>query len=307
MSGWSLADMPDQSGRTVMVTGATGGLGQRVALEFARRGAVVVLAGRNDSKLRDTTTALRAQVPDALLEQLVMDLSDLDKVRRAAESVTGRGPLHVLVNNAGVMATAPQRTVDGLDLQLATNHFGPFLLTGLLLPRLVASGAGRVVTVSSNAHLIARSAPLSDPRQPLGRHRRWRTYGQSKLANLLFSYELERRLRVRALPVESLAAHPGYAATPLLATGRTGRSSGGAASILNAAVRATAQSPAMGALPILMAATAELPGGSYCGPLGLQQLRGLPGVVGSNALSHDQDAQLRLWQLSEETVGLRYP
>jgi len=299
--------MPDQTGRTALVTGATGGLGERVALELARRGARVVLAARNEDKLKETSEGLLAKVPEADVQTVQVDLTDLGKVRYAADVAADLGPLHLLVNNAGVMGTSHQRTVDGLELQLATNHFGPFLLTGLLLPQLVASGSGRVVTVSSNGHRMARSAPLGDPRLHDGHYSRWRVYGQTKLANLMFTYELERRMTRAALPVRALAAHPGYSATHLLATGQTGRSSGGTASILNAAMRATAQSAAMGALPLLMAATADLPGGTYCGPGGFQQWRGLPRIVGSSRLSRDESAQARLWEISEATTGIRYP
>ena len=159
---------------------------------------------------------------------------------------------------------------------MATNHFGPFLLTGLLLPQLVASEAATVVTVSSNYHRMARSAPLGDPTVQAGRYRKWGAYAQSKLANLLFTYELDRRSREAGLPVKAMAAHPGFAGTHLAANGQYGRSSGGIASILDAAVKAMSQSAAAGAWPTLMAATADLPGGTYVGPGGLGQMGGAP-------------------------------
>lgn len=305
---WSLADMPDQSGRTAMVTGCTSGIGRHTALELARHGARVLLAARSEEKLADTAAALRDAVPDAKLEQVRVDLADLASVRHAAADATRLGPIHVLINNAGVMATPERRTTDGLDLQMATNHFGPFLFTGLLLPQLVAAGDARVVTVSSNGHKLARSAPVRDPRREhRAGYRRWDVYCQSKLANLLFTYELDRRCRGAGLPVKGLAAHPGYAATHLLAYGQTLRASGRATSILDAAMRATAQSAEMGALPSLMAATADLPGSTYCGPSGPVELRGLPRVVRSTRRSRDPEAQRRLWEISEETVGLRWP
>jgi NAD(P)-dependent dehydrogenase (short-subunit alcohol dehydrogenase family) len=307
MSDWRIELMPDQTGRTVIVTGATGGLGQQVALEFARRGATVVLAARNQDKLEVASAWITAEVPGASLRQLLVDLADLSSVRRAAARAAELGPVHVLVNNAGVMATPAERTIDGLDLQLATNHFGHFLLAGLLLPQLEASGSGRVVSVSSNAHRMAKRAPLGDPRVQDGRYSRWGVYGQSKLANLLFTYELERRLMGAAAPVQAMAAHPGYSATHLLATGQTGKSGGGLSSILNAAMGATAQPARMGALPLLMAATADLPGGSYCGPGGFQEWRGLPRIVTSGDLAHDQAAQRELWAISEQVTGLSYP
>ncbi len=305
---WRLADIPDQAGRTAVVTGTTlGGLGHHTALELARRGARVVLAGRTSARLEETERAILAEAPYAVLERLQVDLADLGSVRSAAERAASFGPIDVLVNNAGVMGTAHQRTSDGLELQMATNHFGPFLLTGLLLPQLVASEAARVVAVSSHFHRRARSAPLDDPRVRRGRYSRWHVYGQTKLANLLFTYELDRRCRDAGLPVKALAAHPGFAGTHLAANGQYGRSSGGVATILDAAIRAVSQSAAAGAWPTLMAATADLPGGTLCGPSGLGQMSGAPQVVTSSRRAHDPDAQRRLWELSEETTGIRYP
>jgi NAD(P)-dependent dehydrogenase (short-subunit alcohol dehydrogenase family) len=305
---WSLSDMADQAGTTFLVTGCTlGGLGHYTALELARRGARVVLAGRTAGKLTETESAIRAQVPHAELVQLEVDLADLGSVRKAAAHAATLAPIDVLVNNAGVMAPPYQRTDDGLELQMATNHFGPFLLTGLLLPELVSTGAGRVVTVSSQMHRTARSAPLGDPRAQQGRYSKWPVYGQTKLANLLFTYELDRRCREAELPVKALAAHPGFAGTHLAANGRFGRASGGLASILDAAVKAVSQPAHMGALPTLMAATEDLPGSTYCGPNGFHQYGGLPVVVGSSRLSRDEGAQRELWEISERTTGVTYP
>lgn len=306
---WQLDDLPDQSGRTVLVTGCSvGGLGHHTALELARRGATVLLGGRNEPKLRATEAAITAEVPRARLTRLVVDLADLSSVRRAADRVE---TLDVLVNNAGVMAPPYARTVDGFESQMGTNHFGPFLLTGLLLAQLTAAGeAGgdaRVVTVSSLMHRSARSAPLEDPRVERGGYRRWTEYSRSKLANLLFTFELDRRLTAAGLPVTAMAAHPGFAGTHLVVNGQLGRSTGPVATILDAAVKAVAQTPAAGALPTLMAATADLPGATYCGPSGLRESRGAPRVVGCTALARDRDAQRRLWELSEQAVGLSYP
>ena len=305
---WTPADIPDLAGRTIVVTGTTvGGLGHHTALELARRGGRVVLAGRNPERLAETRATILDEVPDAELEELEVDLSDLGSVRRAGEAATAYGPIDVLVNNAGVMGVSRQVTGDGLDLQLATNHFGPFLLTGLLLPQLVASGAATVVTVSSSMHRTARSAPLGDPHQHRGRYAKWHVYGQTKLANLLFTYELDRRARERGLPVKALAAHPGFAGTHLAANGQYGRSSGGIASILDATIKAVSQPAAHGAWPVLMAATADLPGGTYVGPGGLGEMTGHPRVVTSTGRSHDEDAQRRMWELSEKTTGISYP
>jgi NAD(P)-dependent dehydrogenase (short-subunit alcohol dehydrogenase family) len=304
---WTLADLPDLTGRTALVTGASvGGLGFATALELARHRARVVLAGRTQRKLDTAAAAIADDVAGADLEHLLVDLADLSSVRAAGAAAARLGPLHLLVNNAGVMAPAYHRTVDGFELQLATNHFGPFLLTGLLLPQLAAAGDARVVTVSSAMHKQARSAPLDDPLAEPRRYRRWGTYAQSKLANLLFTFELDRRLRAAGVPVAALAAHPGFAGSHLVVNGQLGRASG-AATILDAAVRAVSQSVADGALPTLRAATDDLPGGTYCGPSGPGEMRGHPVVVEATALAHDAEAQRRLWEISEQAVDLRYP
>lgn len=307
---WSPADIPDQAGRTVVVTGPSlGGLGHHTALELARRGARVVLAGRSAERLAATASAVSGELggDQPAPEQLVVDLADLTSVRSAAARAADLGPVHVLVNNAGVMATPHRRTGDGLELQLATNHYGPFLLTGLLLPQLVASQDARVVAVSSQMHRVARKAPLEDPHAEPKRYSRWPVYSESKLANLLFTYELDRRCREAELPVRGLAAHPGLSGTHLAANGRYGGVAGGRASILDAAIKAVAQSAHAGALPTLMAATADLPGGTYCGPSGPGEYAGLPVVVTSRRLAHDESAQRELWELSERTVGIEYP
>ncbi|CAM3324708.1 oxidoreductase [Nocardioides dubius] len=304
---WTLADLGDQTGRTFAVTGATSGLGRETALQLALAGGRVILAGRSPEKIKATADAIHRQSPKAELESLVVDLADLASVRRAAARSVRLGAIDVLVNNAGVMATPHQRTADGLDLQMATNHFGPFLFTGLLLPQLVATGAGRVVMVSSAMHHLARSAPLGDPRDASGPYRRWPVYAQTKLANLLTTFELQRRSDAEGLGLQALAAHPGYSATNLLSYGQTMRQGGPLASVFDATARATAQSAAMGALPILMAATADLPGGTFCGPSGFRELRGLPHIVTPSRLARSGNAQRAMWRLSEETVGLRWP
>ncbi len=306
---WSLSDMPDQSGRTILVTGCTqGGLGHFTALELARRGAHVVLAGRSAEKLAATDEAIRSQVTSAELGRLVVDLADLASVRRAAARAATFGPLHVLVNNAGVMAPPYSRTSDGFELQMATNHFGPFLLTGLLLPQLVASDGARVVTVSSQMHRVARKAPLGDPRAVPARYQRWPAYSETKLANLLFTFELDRRCREAELPLKALAAHPGFSGTHLAANGRYGGVAAGArAAILDAAIQVVAQSAHAGALPTLMAATADLPGSTYCGPSGIGEAHGLPAVVQPRRLARDEAVARDLWELSQRAVGIEYP
>jgi NAD(P)-dependent dehydrogenase (short-subunit alcohol dehydrogenase family) len=304
---WSTADIPDLTGRRALVTGVTSGLGEAIALELARAGAEVVLAARSATKLDATEADLRRQLPDPRLRRLLVDLADLGSVRRAAAEVVADGPLHLLVNNAGVMATPYQRTGDGFELQLATNFLGPFALTGLLLPALVASGDGRVVNTGSQAHRVARRAPLEDPRVGHGRYSRWHAYAQSKLANLMATFELDRRLRAAGLPVKALAAHPGFSATGLMSTGLGEGASRAVRGVLVGAFRVLGQPPRLGALPTLMAATADLPGATYVGPSDLFQMRGRPRVVGTRRLARDEDAQRRLWELGEAATGVAYP
>ena len=307
-SDWTLADIPDLQGRRGLVTGVTSGIGEQTALELARHGMEVVLGARDPAELERTVVRIRAAVSGALVIPLDIDLSDLASVRRAASRV--EGPLHLLVNNAGVMATPHHRTADGLELQLATHHFGPFALTGLLLDRLVESGDARVVAVSSLAHRIAPCAPLGDPHSARGPYGRWRAHGRSTLADLIFVLELDRRARARGLPVRGVAAHPGLAATALVGTGRDTGSSRVrmrmTATVLQAFFEAAGQPAELGALPTLMAATADLPGSTYVGPGGLLQLKGLPRVVGLPRLARDRDARRRLWEISEEATGVRY-
>lgn len=302
---WSPADLPDLTGKTAVITGPSlNGVGFHTALEMARVGAQVVLAGRTWSKLDAAEAAIRAEVSGARTEKVAIDLSDLTSVRAGAAAIADVAPVDVLVNNAGIMATPPERTVDGLERQLATNHFGPFLLTGLLLPAIVESGAGRVVTVTSIGHLGARRAPLSYPTVAVGRYSRTGVYGETKLANLLFSYELDRRLRTAGLPVTSLASHPGFATTHLIVNGS---SLGPLTGLADRAYPLIAQTPARGAWPSLMAATADLPGGILVGPGNLTQTQGPPKVVRSSRLSHDRAAAQALWELSEQTTGISYP
>jgi NAD(P)-dependent dehydrogenase (short-subunit alcohol dehydrogenase family) len=300
---WTLADVPDLSGRRVVVTGPTAGIGTSTALELARAGAEVVLAGRSEQKLSTTRSAIAADVPGVRLHTVRLDLADLSSVRAGAAEIAALGPLDLLVNNAGVMALPYARTVDGFEMQLGTNHLGPFLLTGLLLPQLIASGRGRVVSVSSNAHKIARRVPLDDPTRLARRYSRWGSYGESKLADLMFVVELDRRARAAGLPVDAQAAHPGYSATELV--GKTGGFGG---RFMAAATGVIGQPAELGALPTLMAATADLPGGSYVGPKGVGEMRGLPKVVRPRRrFVHDPAALSALWELSEKATGITYP
>ncbi len=300
---WSLVNMPDLAGTRALVTGVTAGLGAQTALELARAGAEVVLVARSPEKLAATVASIRAEVTDAHLHTVRVDLADLASVRQGAGEAAALGPLDLLVNNAGVMALPYARTVDGFEMQLGTNHFGPFLLTGLLLPQVLASGNGRIVTVASQAHRIARRVPLDDPRTPTRRYSRWGAYGESKLANLLFTFELDRRLSEAGLPAKALVAHPGYSSTELV--GKTGGIGG---QIMTAATALLGQHAELGALPTLMAATADLPGSTYVGPANPGQMGGLPTVVKPRRrFVHDRAAQARLWEISELATGIRYP
>ena len=298
---WTAADIPDQSGRTAVVTGANSGLGLVTARELARAGAHVVLACRNVEKGAAALAAIGAEVPGAKLGLESLDLSSLDSVRSfAATYRQGHDGLDLLINNAGVMATPRGRTADGFELQFGTNHLGHFALTGLLIDAIEGRPDGRVVTLSSTAHKFGAIAfgNLGGDR----RYFRWRAYGQSKLANLLFALELERRLRSAGSTVKSLAAHPGYAATNLQHAGPPG--------IDSAIMRVTnlvAQSGEMGALPELYAATAPgLEGGTYVGPDGMGEQRGHPKPVSPNRAARNEATARRLWEVSEDLTGVRF-
>ena len=305
---WSPADIPALHGRRALVTGVTSGLGEHVALGLARAGAHVVLAGRDPDKLEATRADVADLVPGAVLHTLELDLADLSSVRRAAAEAGALGPLSLLVNNAGVMGTPHERTVDGFELQLGTNHLGHFALTGLLVPQLLASGEGRVVSVSSLMARTVRSVPLGDLRREQRPYRKWTAYAGSKLANLLTTVELDRRARRRHLALTAVAAHPGYAATNLVDSGvnRGRRRADGA--ILVAVTRLIGQTAEAGAGPVLMAATAPgLLGGTYVGPDGPFELQGAPRIVSMPKAAYDEELAARLWEASEQATGVTFP
>lgn len=301
---WTTADIPDQSGRTAVVTGANSGIGLIAARELARKGAAVVLACRNTAKGDAATAAIRQDAPGAAVEVRALDLADLSSVHAFAEAQAGS--LDLLVNNAGVMGIPRAHTKDGFEMQFGVNHLGHFALTGLLMPQLRQAENPRVVTLSSTAHKVGRIN--FDDLQGERRYFRWAAYAQSKLANLLFAYELQRRADDAGLPLKSTAAHPGYAATNLQTRGPE---AGGVLTriedaFMAVANRVVAQSDEMGALPTLYAAVEELPGGTYVGPDGFQEQRGHPTPVGSTSASKDREAARRLWQVSEELTGVQY-
>ena len=296
MSRWSPADLPDQSGRTALVTGANSGLGFHTALELSRHGARVLMACRSPQRAEQALGRLRLAGGSG--ELVALDLSSLASVRAAATEVAGRVErLDLLVNNAGVMAPPRTLTEDGFELQLGTNHLGHFALTGRLLPLLLAAPAARVVTVSSGAHRLGSIA--FDDLMGERSYRRWSAYGQSKLANLLFTRELDRRFGDR---LTAVAAHPGYAATHL----QTGQGQPLMEVLMRLGNATIAQSDAAGAWPSLYAATAPgVQGGQYFGP-GVLELRGHPKQVGRSTAAKDDAVAARLWTVSAELTGTSY-
>jgi NAD(P)-dependent dehydrogenase (short-subunit alcohol dehydrogenase family) len=288
---WTAADLPDLGGWTTVVTGANSGIGLVSARELARVGAHVVLAVRDQERGRTAAASITGST-----EVRQLDLADLASVRAFAREWDG--DLDVLINNAGVMATPQRRTVDGFEMQFATNHLGHFALTNLLLPYIT----DRVVTVASSAHRMGRIV-VDDLNWERRYYRAWAAYGQSKLANLLFTLELQRRLAAAGSSVRAYAAHPGYAATNLQS--HTGNPI--SSMIMTAANRLVAQSDAQGALPTLFAATQALPGGSYVGPDGFHETRGHPTLVGRSAAATDLDTAAALWTASEELTDTTFP
>ena len=298
--GWNAQDIPDQSGRTAIVTGANSGLGLVTARELARAGASVVMACRNLDKGHAAVEQVRAAVPEAQVQLEELDLASLASVRGFAERFRAtHDGLDLLVNNAGVMAPPRRRTADGFELQFGTNHLGHFLLTTQLLDAMEGREDARVVTLSSNAHKFGRIAfdNLNGDR----RYFRWSAYGQSKLANLLFALELDRRLRAAGSTVKSLAAHPGYAATNLQSAAPPLFDR----MVMKVANATVAQSEEMGALPVLYAATQPgLQGGAYVGPDGPGEHRGYPKIVRPSGRARDPDSARRLWEASERLTAV---
>lgn len=290
MSGWDIADIPDQTGRTVIVTGANSGLGAVTARALAGAGAQVIMACRNEVKARGVADEIGNGVQVRRL-----DLADLTSVREFADSIES---VDVLINNAGVMALPQGRTADGFETQFGTNHLGHFALTGLLLDKI----SDRVVTLSSGMHAIGK-IDLADPNWEHRRYQRWPAYGQSKLANLMFAYELQRRLTAAGSAKLSLAAHPGYAATDL-----QGHTDSFWDVLMSVGNKVFAQSAHMGALPTLFAAVApDVEPGRFYGPGGFMGQRGYPARSGSTTASKDEVTARRLWELSEQLTKVTFP
>lgn len=299
-SKWTAADVPDQSGRVAIVTGANSGLGFDTASVLADKGAHVVLAVRNLDKGNEAADRIRSKSPNGVVSLQELDLTSLDSVRKAADELRAAHPrIDLLINNAGVMYVPTRETTkDGFEMQFGTNHLGHFALTGLLLDNITPVDGSRVVTVSSVGHRLMARIHFDDP-QLERKYNRVEAYGQSKLANLLFTYELQRRLAHKGAPTVALAAHPGFSDTELM------RHLPGF--IPSFAWRPFTQPADMGALPTLRAAAdPAAQGGQYYGPDGLGETRGHPKVVVSSAQSHDEDVQRRLWTLSEELTGVTY-
>jgi NAD(P)-dependent dehydrogenase (short-subunit alcohol dehydrogenase family) len=299
---WTTAQIPDQTGRTAVVTGANSGLGLATARELARSGASVVLACRDADKGTSALERIEAEVPDAQVSLGRLDLGSLESVESFAEEFrSDHEGLDLLINNAGVMAPPRRVTGDGFELQLGTNHLGHFALTARLIGAMEGRADARVVAVSSNAHKFGRIN--FDDLQSERRYNRWRAYGQSKLADLMTALELDRRLRAAGSSIKSLAAHPGYAATnlqmaapPLL--DRT---------VMTVTNRLFAQSADAGALCLLYAATEPgLEGGIYVGPDGLGEGRGHPKVVLPSRAAYDEQVAGRLWATSEQLTGVEF-
>lgn len=304
--GWSEKDLPDLSGRVCVVTGGNSGLGLETARALAGAGAHVVIACRDAGRAEGALEEIRSGLPSAKVEALSLDLASLRSVRAFAAELGARHPaVHVLVNNAGVMALPRRETEDGFELQLGTNHLGHFALTGLLLPRLLAAPDPRVVTLSSTMHRAGRIdfEDLHGRR----RYRKWPAYAQSKLANLLFTLELARRAERAGVALRSVGAHPGYAATNLQAAGPRMEGARLAERVMALGNRVLAQGAAEGARPTLYAAAApEARNGGYYGPDGPLRLWGHPREESPSRAARDQSAAGRLWEVSELLTGVRW-
>lgn len=302
---WTAADIPDQAGRRVIVTGANSGLGYETSLALAQKGAAVTMAVRDTGKGEQAAADIRARTPDADVEVRRLDLADLASIDEFAWLWRESNPdgLDLLINNAGVMAIPKRSTANGFEMQFGTNHLGHFALTGRLLDAL--RPGSRVVTVSSQAHRMGKMN--FDDLMGERKYRTWGAYGQSKLANLLFMRELAERLRAAGLPIMSVAAHPGYASTHLQAAGPEMTGQAWKAKVMSVANKVMAQSAAMGALPTLFAATSPgVANGDYIGPDGFGEQRGHPKLVGMAPPARDTVAAARLWTVSEELTGVYY-
>ena len=303
MSGqdWTAARIPDQSGRVAVVTGANSGNGLETARALAGRGALVVLAVRDLAKGEAAAADIAAAHPESRLELVELDLAWLDSVHRAAAELQDRFErIDLLVNNAGVFHTPRRQTSDGFEIRMGTNHLGHFALTGLLLDRIVGVEGSRIVTVSSNAHRYRARIDFERFGREQGRSQS-AAYGRSKLANLLFTHELQRRLEAAGSPAAALAAHPGWSETEILRDFRGIR-------FIQPLIGPMRNSAATGALATLRAATdPDAAGGEFYGPDGLFEMRGHPVLLGPSDRAHDIELQRRVWTASEDATGVTFP
>jgi len=305
-TAWTAQQIPSQAGKTALITGANSGIGYQAAVELARHGAHVLLGCRNAGKGADALQRLLAEVPGAQAEVVDLDMASLTSIRAFAAGFAARGvPLDLLINNAGVMAL-PKRelTVDGFERQFGTNHLGHFALTGLLIPQLLAAPAPRVVTVSSIAH---RTGKIEfDNLQGERKYAPRDAYNRSKLANLLFARELEKRARAVGSKLVSIPVHPGVSRTSIIDNGM--KPTGLKRMVIEAVAKLVMQSDAAGALPTLYAATAPTAvGGEYIGPNGFLGVKGSPVVEQPKPQALDEAVAAKLWAISEELTGVTYP
>lgn len=294
---WTLENMPDQSGKVAIVTGSNSGIGYETAMALSQKGATVVMACRNLQKANPAADQIRQADPSGTVDVMALDLSDLESVRQFVADFQARyDRLDLLINNAGIMHPPYGKTKQGFETQFGVNHLGHFALTGLLLDLLSKTPLSRVVTVSSTSHRFGQ-IDFEDLQWEKKAYRPLSAYGQSKLANLLFTYELQRKLAATGQDILATAAHPGWTATNL-------QQHSGGIQFLN---RFFAQNGSMGALPTLYAATAtDVQGGEYFGPGGFMQMQGHPKKVNSNDRSHDENMATKLWTISEELTGVRF-
>ncbi len=295
-ANWTADNIPDLTGKVAIVTGANSGIGYEMVRALTRKGATAILACRSKEKGVVAVQQISHEYPQAKAKLMQLDLSDLASVRRfAAEFSDNYDRLNLLINNAGIMMTPFGKTADDFELQFGTNHLGHFALTSLLLDLIIHTPQARVVTISSSGHRFGKID--FDNLNAEQDYSRTAAYGQSKLANLLFTYELQRRFKVAGVDTIAAAAHPGWTATNLQAHAWFFR-------VLNPLV---AQKPKMGVLPALYAATAsDVQGGDYYGPRGWQEIKGYPTKVQSSDSSHDTDVAAKLWTVSEELTGKQY-
>lgn len=306
MTRWTEANLPDLSGKLAVVTGANSGLGLQTARALATRGAKVVMACRNAKKAADAADAIRRDVPAAQLDVRALDLASLASVKSFADGLLSDGSgIDLLINNAGLMAVPFARTADGFEMQMGTNHLGHFALTGQLLPAL--KDGGRIVSLSSVMHLATPGIKLDDLNWEKRRYQRWIAYGDSKLADLVFSFELARRLKRNNKSQIAVAAHPGYSDTNLQYVAADIQQSALWRLIWRTTNGVMAQPAELGALPTLRAATdTGISNGDFIGPDSFFGLRGYPVKVGSRRLARNEDMARQLWEVSEKLTGVKY-